>query len=456
MFPRETTYAVRTVLHVAAHFDQLKQQARAMLDQFGASARGFFTPTEDDQVRHLLVSYWHTRNALFEAVLENRDYFQVASTEEKNVRFLIAFGGALVLIDAARFLRDNVHGRPVVRAKLNEAEPTFDIPQGAYDRIQKSLTSPVHAWYLYHALRFWDENGDTLRKQASQSPLLDELFALIEMLKTRLEVRWEELATARVRSRVRSLRTHLQRDLLFRAMYGLQRAVSQFLSEKYLQWGHRPALPAQVAEQLRAQLLPGDVLITRKEFALTNYFLPGFWPHAALYVGQESDMEQLQLVDEFNYVSWLPIFRECGPSEEGRVLEALKDGVQLRSIATPLTCDAIALLRPRLSQAEIRSGLARGFRFVGRPYDFDFDFSRSDRMVCTEVVYRSYEGLGGLQFSLVRRAGRLTLAAEDLMRMALGRHGFEIVGAFAPQFTPQCLWAAEAERVLQETLRARE
>jgi hypothetical protein len=238
-------------------------------------------------------------------------------------------------------------------------------------------------------------------------------------------------------------------------MYGLQRAVSQFLSEKYLQWGHRPALPAQVAEQLRAQLLPGDVLITRKEFALTNYFLPGFWPHAALYVGQESDMEQLQLVDEFNYLSWLPAFRECGPSEEGRVLEALKDGVQLRSIATPLTCDAIALLRPRLSPTEIRSGLARGFRFVGRPYDFDFDFSRSDRMVCTEVVYRSYEGLGGLQFSLVRRAGRLTLAAEDLMRMALGRHGFEIVGVFVPRFTTQCLWAAEAERVLRETLHAR-
>ena len=344
----------------------------------------------------------------------------------------------------------------MVRTKLNEAEPTFDIPRGAYDRIQKSLTSPVHAWYLYHALRFWDENGDALRKQASQTPLLVELFALIEMLKTRLEVRWEELAAARLGSRVRSVRTHIQRDLLLRAMYGLQRAVSQFLSEKYLQWGHRPALPAQVAEQLRAQLLPGDVLITRKEFALTNYFLPGFWPHAALYVGQESDMEQLQLADEFNYLSWLPAFRECGPSEEGRVLEALKDGVQLRSVATPLSCDAIALLRPRLTQAEIRSGLARGFRFVGRPYDFDFDFSRSDRMVCTEVVYRSYEGLGGLQFSLVRRAGRLTLAAEDLMRMALGRHGFEIVGAFAPRFATQCLWAAEAERVLQETLRARE
>ena len=274
----------------------------------------------------------------------------------------------------------------------------------------------------------------------------------MKSLKTRLEVRWEELAAARLRSRVGSLRTRIQRDLLFRAMYGLQRAVSQFLSEKYLQWGHRPALPAQVADQLRAQLLPGDVLITRKEFASDELLPAGVLAprglvrrpgigHGTVAAGGRVQLSVLAIR--------LPGVR---PREEGRVLEALKDGVQLRSITTPLTCDAIALLRPRLSRPEIRSGLARGFRFVGRPYDFDFDFSRSDRMVCTEVVYRSYEGLGGLQFSLVRRAGRLTLAAEDLMRMALGHHGFEIVGAFAPRFTTQCLWAAEAERVLQETL----
>ena len=30
---------------------------------------------------------------------------------------------------------------------------------------------------------------------------------------------------------------------------------------------------------------PGDVLVVRKEYAATNYFLPGYWPHAALVIG---------------------------------------------------------------------------------------------------------------------------------------------------------------------------
>ena len=152
------------------------------------------------------------------------------------------------------------------------------------------------------------------------------------------------------------------------------------------------------------------------------------------------------------FLSWLSVFRECGPVEEGRVLEALKDGVRLRCVSTPLSCDAIAIVRPKLTKEEIGNALTRGFHFVGRPYDFDFDFSRSDRMVCTEVVYRSYEGVGGLAFGLIRRAGRLTLSAEDLLMMALHQQGFQIIGAYAPGFATQLLWDRDAVQVLEDTL----
>jgi hypothetical protein len=453
MLPTGLSESARTVLQVAEYFERLKQRAGMLLHEFSASARGFFTPTEDEQVRQLLVSYWHTRNALFEVVLENRAYDMAASADEKNTRFLIAFAGALVLIDAARYLRDNVHDRPVVRRKLNESEPTFDIPVGAYDRIQKSLTSPAHAWHLYHALQYWEEHERSLRAVAASHKLLGELLELIARLRQRLEVRLEDLVAARVRAQVRAVRTHVQRDLLFRAMYGLQKAVSRLLSEMYMQPGHRPALPPAIVAQLRPQLCPGDVLITRKEFAVTNYFLPGFWPHAALYLGHESELQASKVAEDFMFLSWLPMFRACGPAEEGRVLEALKDGVRLRSVAQPLSCDAIVLVRPKLTKDQISCALARGFHFVGRPYDFDFDFSRSDRMVCTEVVYRSYEGVGGVAFTLVRRVGRPTLSAEDLLLMALRQQSFQIVGAYAPGYATQLLWERDAVAILQETLR---
>ena len=40
-----------------------------------------------------------------------------------------------------------------------------------------------------------------------------------------------------------------------------------------------------VLSTLKPNLKAGDVFITRHDDAMTNYFLPGFWPHAALYIG---------------------------------------------------------------------------------------------------------------------------------------------------------------------------
>ena len=98
--------------------------------------------------------------------------------------------------------------------------------------------------------------------------------------------------------------------------------------------------------------------------------------------------------------------------------------------------------------------LARGLFHEGKPYDFDFDFTRSDRLVCTEVVYRSYGGVGGVSFSLTRRAGRLTLAAEDLVDMALARQFFDTLAVVAPQLIVGVATGSDAEHIIR-TIAAR-
>ena len=71
-----------------------------------------------------------------------------------------------------------------------------------------------------------------------------------------------------------------------------------------------------------ALLQPGDVLITRHDHAFTNLFLPGYWPHAALYVGSEGDRERMGVsLDAERAARW---------RGDRRVLEALKDGVLFR------------------------------------------------------------------------------------------------------------------------------
>src|SRR5262245_51122859 len=174
MLPHEISAGARTVAHIARHFVELQSAAGRLVASFEASKRGYFTPTEDEEVRHMLVSYWQSRNALIELVYSFLDDTRLRA-EARPAAFLVAFAGALVLVDAARFLRERFHDRPIVREKLNEPEPWFGIPEGTYDTIQRSLTSPVHVWHLYHAVRYFDEHEAQLRALARVEPLADVL-----------------------------------------------------------------------------------------------------------------------------------------------------------------------------------------------------------------------------------------------------------------------------------------
>lgn len=92
------------------------------------------------------------------------------------------------------------------------------------------------------------------------------------------------------------------------------------------------------------------------------------------------------------------------------------------------------LLRPKLTTDQIARGLSRTLAHEGKPYDFDFDFNRSDRLVCTEVVYRAFDGLDGYRLPLTYRAGRPTMSGGDLVQLAMEGQLLQPVCCYAPQY----------------------
>jgi len=451
MNAQELASGVQTVVHLADYFRELKDRAGALALQISPQPRGYFTTSEEEQTAVLLVSYWKARNALFELITSYRADTSLAG-ESRQRAFLTAFAAALILVDAARVLRELADSRPVVRRKLNEPVPQFGIPGGAYDRIQHSLLSARHGWHLYHALRYYDEHQRELGRLSTE-PADAELVQVIDRLRPRLLVSLTQFAVARFRTRTDHAARQLAQDLLSQALYGLQKMAGTLVADKYLRYGHRPQLPPSIVAQLERLLEPGDVLVVRKEYALTNYFLPGHWPHAALYLGRLELLTALGLHEhEHAKPRWTKLL-EAASETPHRVIESMRDGVRIRSLASPFASDSIVVLRPQLAAAEILTALGRVLAHEGKGYDFDFDFRRSDRLVCTEVVYRAYDGMGSLQIPLTWRAGRPTLSGSDLIRMSIRRECFQPVAVYAPGFSPQAVTGAAVAAILQQAER---
>jgi hypothetical protein len=175
-------------------------------------------------------------------------------------------------------------------------------------------------------------------------------------------------------------------------------------------WKRKRVTPG-VQRKIGRLLEPGDVIITRHDDATTNIFLPGFWPHAALHIGTEEQRAAIGVEIDDD--------RKSRAADPVRILEARKDGVLLRTLDDTLSVDCCTVLRPQLEPEEIAAALATAITHEGKQYDFEFDFRRANKLVCTEVVYRSFHGVGGIEFELTPKAGRLCLPAEALIDHAI-------------------------------------
>ena len=417
-------------LDLADHFDRLRQNADELIANFETGTRGYFSPSEDDAVTSLWVSYHNGRAALLETISSLRSEFGSLPTDElvakRGVEFLIGYAASLVLVDAARSIRDRFAEDVLVRRKLNEPMVPQGIPANSFDGVQKSLTDPRNALAVRQFGQYFESHREQLATIANayvDGPEIGcRLVKVIDSLRHHLEVSASQYIRARATERSKQITDQVIRGGAVKVVYAIQQWGSRLVSSFSTNPMHVPALPSSIIRELNQMIAPGDVFVTRKECAITNYFLPGFWPHAALYAGQQE------------------------------VVESLKDGVRVRGMESPYGNDCLAVIRPKLQTAQVEEAIARARTHVGKPYDFDFDFTRSDRMVCTEVVYRSYEGVGGMQFELTKRAGRHTISAEDLLAMAVADNHFEAVAVYCNQHSETVCQSDTMVQILRETM----
>ena len=165
---------------------------------------------------------------------------------------------------------------------------------------------------------------------------------------------------------------------------------------------------------------PGDVILTFKTGYMSNIFLPGAFKHGITYIGLPAERRAAGVVATTQTPRLAANLRRgrIAGGYPADVVEGVAEGVIFNSIEKIVRSPMgrLAVLRPRLTVEERVRQLTTVFGFLGCGYDFRFDFNDAAFQCCTEVIYRSLNGLGPIRLPLTPRMGRQTLSADDLCR----------------------------------------
>ncbi|MET0263503.1 MAG: 1-acyl-sn-glycerol-3-phosphate acyltransferase [Rariglobus sp.] len=437
----------RSLIAVIEGLGELEKTFLVFEAELQSGKRSYYTQADDDEIRRMLLTFISYRTALLRTVWKYQRNEDVKPPSARLRALLLHYTAAAVAYDySARFVKA-FEGQTESIRKLNEAEPRWDLQAGTYDSIRSNLASAEHRRWLENG---WANYQKTLPDWTTAGLVTGEPYTKfhesIQLAAKNTAELSRELFAYKVDTALAEV-TGVAKGRYYRA----SSAVSTLIGDtKIRQPRHGKSLiTPELVERLRPMLQPGDILIERRNWYLSNAFLPGYWPHSALYVGTADQLRAEGLDKDLRIQRHLEKFSQ--PDASGHVpaiIEAISEGVVFTTVEHSIgEADSVAVLRPQLTPLQKREVIARAFDHVGKPYDFDFDFFSADKLVCTEVVYRAFSGM--IDFPLIDILGRKTLPALDIVKYWTSPEGGPKLSFVAyldgDERTGKCTWSEPGE-----------
>ena len=164
-----------------------------------------------------------------------------------------------------------------------------------------------------------------------------------------------------------------------------------------------------VIQMAKNSLRPMDIILEKSPFILTDKLIPGHYGHVAIYLGTKTQLEEIGM---WNHPDIVPHHDEI---EAGNtILEAVRPGVRLNSVEAFMNIDEYTIVRKidgLMSSAQVAEQISRGIDQLGKDYDFNFDISTLDKIVCSELIYIVF---GHVNWPTQYRLGRPTITPDDI------------------------------------------
>jgi hypothetical protein len=442
----------------AQAFDQDRQTyfeiCAALDDQIALLAAQPMFKTSDNPAliadqEHLLRDAWQTIYHYAFALDGIRQFYEdwyrfdpSRAQQSFHVRsFLLTFAAEAALYEkSARVIDLITHNDNAVKF-LDAPQPDEFVGEYSFSRFREQLQGSRDGARIVAGTQYllWLDRGMKARAVAAETASQDLWDSILQ--ETRVIDAMGEL---KLTSLTVASDLEIFRRAIHRVWYPAQKQVACFMGNTRVRRIGTYLTTAQHRSHMDSQMIPGDIMLSRKNWYLSNVGLPGFWPHAILYIGAPDKFEayfdapevlayvksltgRAQTLSQYlagqHEVAWLK-YRTASPDEPIRVIESIKHGVLLNSFEQAFG-DYMVALRPRLSKVAKAQAMIEAFSHLGKPYDFSFDFATDHALVCTELVWRSYrpaQGKPGLNIALKKIAGRRTLPANEFARLFAAEH----------------------------------
>lgn len=399
---------------LVAELDRLKQRVSDLRADFESGRRNFIRQEDNDAIRKSMMTYIACRTGLLRIVWKYRNYDQIGDTALRLRAMLLALTAATSTYATSLDFVAQFADSPDAVRKLNEPEPLWDVPESLFDRIHRNLVNDDLTDQMNEAIgnyrtRFSEFESEGLGENSSEGlwhRRISRNVAEIERARERFANPKLDLAIKEAK--------RLGKDNLYRA----KSFVSYWIGKGRVRAPREgeTLIRDEHLKELLPKLRPGDILVERRNWVLSNAFMPGYWSHVAFYLGGPEELEALGLDTDPRVARHWKAF--LIPDEHGHrrvILEGLAPGIIFTSLEHSVgEADGVCVLRPKVSEADRRECLARAFSHAGKPYDFEFDFFTTDKLVCTELIYRAFDDR--LDLPLVEIMGTTTMPAMEMVR----------------------------------------
>tara|TARA_Y100000768_G_scaffold388979_1_gene389593 strand:- start:7668 stop:9134 length:1467 start_codon:yes stop_codon:yes gene_type:complete len=169
-----------------------------------------------------------------------------------------------------------------------------------------------------------------------------------------------------------------------------------------------------VLEEIYENLKPLDIITEKTYFALTDRFIPGHFGHNAIWLGTKDQLEEIGM---WHHPAIIPYQEQI--AEGKSIIEVDRSGSHLKTLKDFMNVDELAIIRVnRLSFSSIN--LERTYNILlaqlGKIYDFNFDVETTDTLVCSELIYQSFEEIF---WPTEDYLGRTTISPDNVASLAL-------------------------------------